>query len=72
MDIKLPSVTPEKAFEVFGITISSTMVTSVVATVFFLIFVAAYNYIRSKNPANLFVTIIDVFVEKIVEFFEGI
>lgn len=67
----LPDITPEY-IEVFWFPVSQTLITSLVATVFFVLFVVLYNLLKSKNPKNKFVVWVDMFVELVLDFFENI
>lgn len=67
----LPGMMPEY-IDMFGISISQTLLTGIISTYFFLIFVLIYNYLRMKNEKNIFVQVVDMFVEWILNFFEDL
>jgi protein-S-isoprenylcysteine O-methyltransferase Ste14 len=53
----------------FGINFSQTLLTSFLSLIFFLIFVAIYNFLKNKNEANFFVAMIDMLIETMDKFF---
>ncbi len=67
----MPDITP-KYIEVFGLSLSQSFITAFVATIFFILFLIIYNYIKSRNPKNWFVVIVEVFVEWMLSFFNSI
>lgn len=67
----LPWVFP-KNIEILWFEISQTLVTSFVATIFFLLFIAIYSILKWKNSNNSFVMMVDIFVEWMVKFFEWV
>ena len=51
---------------------SQTLLTSLLSLVFFVIFVAIYNKLKSKNEANGFVAIVDMLIEIMDSFFGSV
>ena len=58
--------------EVGNFYLSSTLITSFVATALFLIFLAIYRSLKAKNPLNGFVNFVDWLFEWIIKFFDDV
>lgn len=66
--MELPGLLPE-FIHIWSLEISQTLFTSLVSTVFFVIFVFIYNFLKARNSKNIFVNVVDMFVEWMLWFF---
>ncbi len=52
--------------------LSSTLITSFVGTILFVLFLVIYKFLKSKNPLNRFVNFVDRLFEGIINFFDEV
>ncbi len=68
MHSSLPGLFPE-FHQIMWLSISQTLVTSFLSLIFFLVFVAIYNFLKKKNEDSFFVAIVDMLIEEMDKFF---
>lgn len=55
-----------------GLYLSSTLITSFIGTVLFVVFLMIYRFLKSKNPFNKFINFVDRTFEGIIKFFDDV
>ncbi len=68
--MNLPGMFPE--YNITSLHLSQTLVTSLISTLVFVLFVLVYNYLKKKNEDNAIVVMIDWMVEEMDKFFGSV
>lgn len=58
--------------EIYWFYFSQTLITSIISSIFFIVFIWFYNSRKKKNPDNFFVSLMDLILETIDDFFGSV
>lgn len=68
--MQLPGFSPEIVLHIWEFWLTQTLITSIVSTLLFVLFVFIYKFLKKRNPKNKFVNIVEMIVEWVTKFFE--
>jgi len=70
--MQLPSMFPEVAVHIGNLPLTQTLVTSFASLILFILFVAIFNFIKTKNDESVLVVLIEMALEEIDKFFGSV